>query len=82
MMIEITKLYIWGQFGWLWHSVKVTVVREITNLGVHFLANLNIDLDETQYVATTCWFVEVNAPPPPPLPLPQQVIFKGENSAD
>ena len=40
-------------------------------LGVHFLANLSIDLDEIQYVATTCWFVKAHA----------KVIFKGQNSA-
>ena len=28
------------------------------NFGIHFLANLSIDLDKIHYVATTCWFVE------------------------
>ena len=26
-----------------------------------FLVNLRIDLDEIQYVATTCWFAEAHA---------------------
>ena len=30
-------------------------------LGVHFLANTFIDLNEIQYVATTCWFVGARA---------------------
>ena len=29
--------------------------------GVHFLTNSCIDLDEMQYVATTCWFVQAHA---------------------
>ena len=29
--------------------------------GVHFLANFAVDLDEIQYVATTCWFFETHA---------------------
>ena len=28
---------------------------------VHFLVNVNIDLEKFQYVATTCWFVEAHA---------------------
>ena len=56
MMIETTKL-----FGWAWSSFKVTVVREIKNFGIHFLTNLGLDLDESQCVATTCWFVEGHA---------------------
>ena len=28
---------------------------------VHFLANLDTDLDEIQYIAATCWFVEAHA---------------------
>ena len=29
-------------------------MQEIINFGVHFLEHLNVDLDETQYVATIC----------------------------
>ena len=50
----------WYQFWWPLPSFKVTVVLEINNLGVHFLANLCIHLDEILYVATTCWFVEAH----------------------
>ena len=57
------------------YTFKVTVVRKINNFGVHFLANLNINLDEIQYVATTWWFVEA-------LARFIWTIFKGENSAD
>ena len=35
--------------------------RKLINFDIHFLANLNIDLDEFQYVATTCWLVEAHA---------------------
>ena len=54
----ISKLYISYQFGLPWPSFKVTVVWDIKNIYFHFLANLRIDLDEIQYVATTCSFVE------------------------
>ena len=58
MMIKTTKLYILIS---VW--VTLTVIQGHScirnNLGVHFFANLSIDLDEIQYVATTCWFVEV-----------------------
>ena len=53
------------------------VAWEIKNLGVHFLANLPIDLDEIQYVATTCCFVEAHAKM-----YCAQVLFKQESSAD
>ena len=29
-------------------------------LGVHFLANVAVDLDYIRCVATTCWFVEAH----------------------
>ena len=38
----------------------LTFLRD-QNLGVHFLANLDIDRDEIWYVATTCWFDEAHA---------------------
>ena len=57
-MIGITKLYIFflHQFG----SFKVTVAWEIDNFGIPFPADLEIDLDEMECVATTCWFVEAH----------------------
>ena len=61
MMVKITKLYILISVVWPWLSFKVTVSWEIQDLGVHFVANLGIDLDEIQYVATACWFVEAHA---------------------
>ena len=33
----------------------------ITILGVHFYRNFAVELDDIQYVATTCWFVEARA---------------------
>ena len=39
----------------------VTVVWQIKNSGVHFIANRSIDLDKIQTDAKTCWFVEANA---------------------
>ena len=51
----------WYQFEWPWLSFKITVIWKIKNFGVHFLANLSIDLDEIQCVIITCWFVGVHA---------------------
>ena len=31
------------------------------NFSVHFVRNFVVDVDEIQYVATTCWFVEAHA---------------------
>ena len=31
------------------------------NFGVHFLANLMIDVDEIKWIVTSCWFVETHA---------------------
>ena len=73
LMIESTMLY---NLISVW-TFEVTVVWEIKNYSVHFLANLGIDFDEIQYVATTCWFVEVH-----PKIFLAQVIFKQENSED
>ena len=73
MMIETTKLdvscffcffclfFLIYQFGWPWVAFKVTGAWEIKNFGIHFLTNSSINLDEHQYFATTCWFVEGNA---------------------
>ena len=33
---------------------------QVNYFSVDFLANSSIDLDEIQYVATTCWFVEAH----------------------
>ena len=30
-------------------------------IGVHFPRNFAVNLDEIQYVATTCWFIEAHA---------------------
>ena len=60
-MIETTKLYIGYQFWWPYPSYKVIVVWKIKKFGVLFLSDLSIDLDEIQYVATACWFVEAGA---------------------
>ena len=49
------------QFGWPWPSFKVTVVWEIRNFGVRFIANLGTDLAEIQYVATPFGFIEAHA---------------------
>ena len=57
MMIEATTFYIVIP---VWVTFKVTVVRELKNFGVQFLFNLCIDLNEIQYVATTCSFVEAH----------------------
>ena len=58
MMIETLGTTFLYQFGWPWPSLKVTVVWEIRNFGIHFLTNLSIDFNEIQYVATTFWFVQ------------------------
>ena len=60
-MIETTKLDIaisdWMTLIFIQgHSC----VKMKKNFGVHFLANLSIDLDEIQYVTTTCSFLEEN----------------------
>ena len=36
-------------------------MASLQNFGGHFLANLRMDLDEIQHVATTGWFVEAHA---------------------
>ena len=51
----------WYKSNWPWSSLKVTDVWEIKNLGVCFLRNFTFNLDEIQYVATTCRFVKVQA---------------------
>ena len=35
--------------------------KQSKNVSVHLLANLSIDMDEIQYVAATCWFLEAQA---------------------
>ena len=42
-------------------SVRKKNKKKKKNFSVHFLTNLSVDLDEIQYVATTCWFVEAHA---------------------
>ena len=76
-MIEATKLYIVI-------SVRMTIIfiqshsfMRNQKLGVHLLANLHVDLDEIQHVATTCWFVEAHC-----TFYFVQLTFRGEKSAD
>ena len=59
-MIETTELNILLPV-WMTLTFMVTAVWEINNFGVQFLTNLDINLDEIQYVATACWFVEAHA---------------------
>ena len=47
------------------------------NFVIHFLANLSIDVEGIQYVATTCWFVEAHSKF-----ILHKDLFKGENCAD
>ena len=54
MMTETTMFYISRAF-------KVTVVWEMKNFGVQFLASLSISLDEIQSVVTTYWVFEAHA---------------------
>ena len=56
MMIKIAMLYILISF---WMSL--IFIQETKCFGIHFLANISIDLDGIQYIATTCWFVEAYA---------------------
>ena len=37
--------------------IIIIVVQEIKNVGVYFLADLNIDLDEIWYFASFCWLM-------------------------
>ena len=46
MIIEIIELYIWI-------SVLMTVA-----FYAHFLADFSINVDEIEFVATTCWFLK------------------------
>ena len=45
----------------VWMTLTFIQGYSCINFGIHFLANLNIHVDEIQYVATTCWFVEAHA---------------------
>ena len=66
MMIETTTLYncisLWMTLIFIQgYSCKmIKKKKKKKNFGVLFLANLSIDLDEFQYVATNCWFVDVH----------------------
>ena len=61
MMIKTTQLYILVSVWMALTFIQGHSCMRNKNFGVHFLANLNIDLDKIQYVATTCWFVEADA---------------------
>ena len=49
IIIETSKFYILIS---VW--MTLTFIQEIKSFGIHFLADLSIDLDEIQYVATSC----------------------------
>ena len=60
MMIESTKFYILIS---VWMTLTFILGHNCVRkkIGVHFLASLSIDLNESQSVATICWFVEAYA---------------------
>ena len=72
-MIEAAKLYILTPV-WMTLTFKVTIAWEIKNFSVHLLGNFAVNLDEIQYVATTCWFIEADT-------CFVQVVFQGESYA-
>ena len=74
MLIETSKLYILTP---VWITSKSQLYEKSKTCGVQFLANLSIDLDEIQYVATICWFAEAHAKF-----IFVQVLVKEKNSAD
>ena len=45
--------------GWIVSCPHHKHKNNIESFDVHFLRNLAVDLDEIQYVATTCSFVEL-----------------------
>ena len=62
MMIDTTRLYIFIS-GWMTLTFiqSHSCMKNETNFGVHFLANLIIHLGEIESVVLTCWFVEIHA---------------------
>ena len=56
MMIETTKLYILMTLAFIQGQSCMSNQKLCL-----FSPNLGIDLDEIQYVATTCWSFEANA---------------------
>ena len=60
MMIKTTKLYILISVRMTLTFIQGHSCIKNENFGVHFLANLGIDVDEFQFVGTTCWFVEAH----------------------
>ena len=61
LIIETTKLYILVSALMSLTSTQVTVVLEMKDFGINFLANSSIDLNEIQYGATACLFVKAHA---------------------
>ena len=61
-MVDTTKFYILIS---VWMTLTFiegySCMRNNKTLGFRFLTKLTIDLDEIQYVAITCWFVEAPA---------------------
>ena len=60
-MIETTKLNILISVWMTLTFFKVTVLWGIKNCVVHFFRNFTVGLNEFQYVATICCFVEAHA---------------------
>ena len=61
-MVGTTKLNILMPFWMTLITIQGHSFIKIENFGVHFLRFISLfDLDEIQYVATTCWSVEVPA---------------------
>ena len=54
MMTGIAKLYILISILITFTFIQGHSVWEIQNFNVHFLRNFAVDLDDIQYVATTC----------------------------
>ena len=59
-MVETTRLYILI-FVWMTLTfIQGHSYMRNKKFCVHFLGNFGVNLDEIQYVATTCWFVETH----------------------
>ena len=61
VMVETTKLYILISVWMTLIFIHGFSLWETKNFGVHFLTNFMVGLDENQFVATTCCFVEAHA---------------------
>ena len=61
MMIKTTKLYILVSVWMAFTFIQCHSGVRNKKIGVHSYAELDIDVDEIQYVAITCWCVEAQA---------------------